>query len=185
MTKSVMDRVEIFAASIIQGNSQADAYRTAYPSAAKWTNQIVAQKASVFAKRPEVKARVEALRGHAMKANEVTAERIVQELARLAFLDPRKLFDESGSPVGVGQLDDDTAAAIAGLDTVMIGNKDAGFGQVLKVKLADKKGALDTLARINGMFKDKVEVKSEGLDKMASLMTFLQAGAGKIKPGAK
>lgn len=185
MTETLKSRVELFAAAIVSGQTQADAYREAYPASKKWANQKVAEKASVFAKSKEVVARIEKLREKAMTKNEVTAERIVAELAKLAFMDPRKLFDESGMPLGVAGLDDDTAAAIAGVDTVMIGNRDAGMGQVLKLKLADKKGALDTLARINGMFKDKVEVKSDGLDKMGELMTFLQAGAGKIKPGAK
>jgi phage terminase small subunit len=182
---SVKSKVETFAAAVSQGDSQAEAYRKAYPASRSYTPQKVAELASTFAKKPEVKARIAELSKKAMAKNEVTAERIVAELAKLAFMDPRKLFDESGMPLGVAGLDDDTAAAIAGVDTVMIGNRDAGMGQVLKLKLADKKGALDTLARINGMFKDRVEVKSDGLDKMGELMSFLQAGAGKIKPGAK
>ena len=80
MHQSVVSRIEIFAAAIVEGNTQADAYRRAYPTATKWANQKVAEKASVFAKRPEVKARIEELRSKAMKSNEVTAERIVQEL---------------------------------------------------------------------------------------------------------
>jgi phage terminase small subunit len=42
--------------------------------------------------------------------------RVLQEIARLAFVDARKLYDEHGQLRPVQTLDDDTAAAVAGLD---------------------------------------------------------------------
>ena len=49
---------------------------------------------------------------------DITAERVLMERSRLAFFDPRKLFNADGSPKGIGELDDDAAAAIASLDVV-------------------------------------------------------------------
>lgn len=90
---------------------------------------------------------------------EITQDRVLKEYARLAFLDPRKLFDNTGAPLAIHQLDDDTAAAIAGLDVVQVGNSEVGVGDVLKYKLCDKKGALDSVARHLGMFNDKLDLK--------------------------
>jgi len=90
---------------------------------------------------------------------EITQDRVLKEYARLAFLDPRKLFDNTGAPLAIHQLDDDTAAAIAGLDVVQVGNAEVGVGDVLKYKLCDKKGALDSVARHLGMFNDKLDLK--------------------------
>lgn len=90
--------------------------------------------------------------GKAMAKLDVSVDRIILERARMAFFDPRKLFDDNGEPIHVSKLDDDTAAAIAGLDVVTQGNADVGFATVLKVKLADKNASLTALEKINGMY---------------------------------
>lgn len=89
---------------------------------------------------------------------EITAERVLQELARMAFFDPRKLFDDDGRPVHLSQLDEDTARAIVGVDRVMVGNEDVGYGEVQKIKLGDKKGALELIGRHLAMWNDKIKV---------------------------
>lgn len=61
----------------------------------------------------------------------VTQERVIREIARIALFDPRKMFDDDGRPLHVSQLDEDTAAAIAGLEVVTKGNADMGFGRCL------------------------------------------------------
>ena len=88
----------------------------------------------------------------------ITQDRVLQELARLAFFDPRKMFHGDGSPKAIHELDDDTAAAVSGLDVVNIGNSEVGIGQVLKYKVADKGAALANAMRHLGMFNDKLDV---------------------------
>lgn len=83
---------------------------------------------------------------------DISAERIMLERARLAFFDPRKLFDDAGEPIHVSKLDDDTAACIAGLDVVTQGNSEVGFASVMKIKLADKNASLTALEKINGLY---------------------------------
>lgn len=110
-------------------------------------------------KKPEIKEAIQARRKELSEKVEITQERVLKEYARLAFLDPRKLFDNTGAPLPIQDLDDDTAAAIIGLDVVQVGNAEVGVGDVLKYKMADKKGALDSVARHLGMFNDKLDVK--------------------------
>lgn len=81
----------------------------------------------------------------------ITLERTLREIARIGFFDPRKMFDAEGNPKRLVDLDDDTAAVIAGLDVV---EEWAGssadrvlVGHIKKWKLADKKGALDMLMK--------------------------------------
>ena len=77
----------------------------------------------------------------------------------MAFFDARKLFDDNGAVLPVSQWPDDAAAAIGGLDVAEIGLGDGdALGVVKKLKLIDKRGALDSLARHLGMFVDKQEV---------------------------
>lgn len=89
----------------------------------------------------------------------ITLERVLKELARIAFFDPRKLFDKDGNPLPITELDDDTVAAIAGLD-VMEEYEGSGKDRVLKGyvkkwKLQTKDGALDKLMKhLGGYAKD-------------------------------
>jgi len=92
----------------------------------------------------------------------ITAERVLNEIAKLAFFDPRKMFDDAGEPIHVSQLDDDTAAAIAGLEVVTKGNDEIGYASVMKVKLADKSKNLELLGRHLKLFTDKSEVDLNG-----------------------
>jgi phage terminase small subunit len=90
---------------------------------------------------------------------EITTERILQERARLAFFDPRKLLDSSGRPKAIHELDDDTAAAIAGLKVQDKFERapDGGEGAastVLEYKLADKNASLTALEKIHGMYRE-------------------------------
>lgn len=90
---------------------------------------------------------------------EVTLERTIRELARLAFIDPRELLNDDGTPRALSELSDDVAAAIAGLELVEIGE---GAALVRKVKLPDKIAALRELATLCGWRVKKTEDVSRG-----------------------
>jgi phage terminase small subunit len=112
---------------------------------------------------PDVQAYVQELREAQAKRCEITADMVLAEYAKLAFLDPRRFFDDYGNLLPVHQLSADVAAALAGMDVAMerVGFDDEGkpiLGQIRKIKFSDKKGALDSVARCLGMFKDKMEV---------------------------
>ena len=86
---------------------------------------------------------------------DVTYERILTEYARLAFLDPAELFNADGSPKSITDMSEDTRRAISGLEV----SDSKAFGRVLKMKLADKKGALDSLSKVIGMMDTNVKVQ--------------------------
>lgn len=93
---------------------------------------------------------------------EITQDRVLQEYAKLAFLDPRRFYDANGGLIPIPLLPADVAAALAGMEVTTERSKD-GDGQALadvsKIKFIDKKGALDSVARHLGMFIDRSEVK--------------------------
>lgn len=87
---------------------------------------------------------------------EVTQDKIVKELAKIAFGDPRNVM--SWGPNGVNlkdsaDLTDDQAAFVS-----EVSETTTEHGGSLKLKTNDKLKALDLLAKHLGMFKDKVEV---------------------------
>lgn len=87
----------------------------------------------------------------------ITQERVLAEFAKIAFLDPRKFYDESGNLIPIHKLDDDTAAALGGMDVTAAKSADGDIDYTKKIKIIDKKGALDSIARHLGMFVDKTE----------------------------
>lgn len=108
--------------------------------------------------KPDVSNAVAERRAELSRESGITVERVLQEYARLCFHDPRKFYDDEGKLLPVTELDDDTAAVLTGIDVYedKIGDKITGITK--KVRFADKKGALDSVARHLGMFNDKVEV---------------------------
>lgn len=150
---------ETFATGLAKGLSQSEAYRRAYPTSLKWVDATVWEKASRLAGDAKVRARAAELTAKAAAKNEVTVERVLAEIARLAFFDPRQLFNDDGTPRAIKDLDDDTARAIAGLDVMSIGNREQGIGEVVKFKLADKGANLERLGRFLKMFTDRLEVE--------------------------
>lgn len=87
---------------------------------------------------------------------QITTETVLREVARLALFDPRKLFNADGSPKSITDLDDDTAAAIAGLEVVEeFKNSEEGrefVGYTKKYKIADKNSSLDKLMKHLGLY---------------------------------
>lgn len=109
-------------------------------------------------------------------ATGIEADRVLREIARLAFFDIRKLFNDDGTPKQVNELDEDTAAVISGIDVMSVGNADVGAGQVLKIRLADKLKALEQAGRHLKLFVDRVEVEVTG-----SLADRMKAARERIK----
>lgn len=108
-------------------------------------------------KRPEVRAAVERGRACLSRNTKVTAERVLQEYAALAFSDLRDVADwgpDGVVPKAAGALSVDAAKAVA---EVSDSRTKTGSGSV-KVKLHDKKGALDALARHLGLFVERHEL---------------------------
>ena len=87
---------------------------------------------------------------------EVTADMVVQEIAKLAFFDPRKLFNDDGSMKLISEIDDHSAAALAGFDVCELfdgaGDQKHAYGLLKKVKLADKTRNLELLGRYFKLF---------------------------------
>ncbi len=88
-------RQEAFAAGLATGLSQADAYRKAYPAAARWKDQSVWVEASKLA--PKVSQRVSELRAKAVAANEFTVEQHLRDL--LALRDEARAVEQFGPAI--------------------------------------------------------------------------------------
>jgi phage terminase small subunit len=171
-------KYEAFARYVAAGQSKREA-----AIAAGYAAKDASSRGSKLARRPEISQRIGELQQTAaelaLEGAQISRERVLREYGKLAFLDIRKAFNKDGNLLPLHEIDDDTAAAIAGLEVehtwekgeveeerepqphggeltrkrqrVMVGN-------LAKIKLSDKKGALDSLARHRGMFVDRKEI---------------------------
>ncbi len=156
MTKPLTSQRELFAQQLAIGKSQSEAYRTAYPRSVAWKPESVHQKASTLTADVNVAARVAELRAAAVKRTEVTQDMVIKELARIAFFDIRKIFNQDGTLKKVHELDDDSAAAIASIELVDIG-EDGQLVLSKKFKTEGKIKALNLLGVNMGMFVHRTE----------------------------
>jgi phage terminase small subunit len=134
---------------------------------AGYSEKTAGSQAFDLLKKPEIQVAVAAAQQERARRTDITADRVLREYAKLAFLDPRQFFDADGRLIDVVNLPADVAAALAGMDvtTERTGEDEDGkplYGQVRKIKFVDKKGALDSIARHLGMFTDKLALTGAG-----------------------
>jgi phage terminase small subunit len=114
-----------------------------------------------------VRSAIEASKAKRIERIEITQDRVLLELARIAFFDMRTLYTEEGQLKKPHELDDNAAAVLAGIDTqstLLGGDDEEGAPSTLvtkKVKVSDKVAALTLAMRHMGMLKDKLEVTGE------------------------
>ena len=108
--------------------------------------------------KPDIQKAITERRQEMQQRTAITADRVLAEYAKIAFFDPRKLFTADGAIKPVQYWDDDVAAVIGGLDVVEISDDGEMIGRVKKLKLIDKKGALDSIGKHLGMFVDRTEL---------------------------
>jgi phage terminase small subunit len=96
----------------------------------------------------------------------ITQEKVLRELAKIGFSDVRKLYDEHGNLRPIHELDDETAACLAGVETesksCKTGDEEDEDAQVIvttvrKVKRWDKVRALELIGKQIGMFVEQHE----------------------------
>lgn len=164
-TTGLTEKQEAFAMECIRLGSPARAYRKVYEAGKMSQVQVWTEARSLLAV-PQIATRVAHFQEVADKTADVTVERIARELCRIAFFDPRELFDEEGRPVPIDELPEDTARVIAGLDVEALFAVEDGakakIGQIRKYKIASKLTALEVLAKWKKMLIDRVETGRPG-----------------------
>ena len=144
------EKQKIFADEYLIDLNATRAYRKAYPSVKR--DETAAQAGSRMLRNVKVAAYIQERMQERQKRTEITQDRVLQELAAIAFAkatDYAEVKDECVKVKNTKELDEQQIRAIAGI-------KEGKFG--IEVKLNDKEKALELLGRHLGMFKDKVEV---------------------------
>jgi phage terminase small subunit len=128
-----------------------DMNATAAARRAGYGERSAAQNGHGFLRRPNVAAAIEARLAERRERMAVTTERVIRELARIAFADMGRIMTWSGEALIAtpsALLSEDDRAAIAEIAVVKRKNGDVAA----RVVLHDKERALEALCRFLGLF---------------------------------
>ena len=146
---------------IRNGRNATEAYMTTIPDSVNISRSHARRVACAIINEPKWKKRLAALDAKALALVEtkhgITTERVLTELARIAFADPRTVigYDADGrlSVVSASKdLSDDVAASIAGIEPSEYG---------LKIKFHSKLDALNALAKHLGLLEKSAGVSDK------------------------
>jgi phage terminase small subunit len=129
------------------GNATQSAISAGYrPDTAGQMGYQLLQMPRIREAADEERARIRA------QAFAITPESIIQQLARMAFFDPRALVDEDGKPIPIKDLPDEIAACIQAIDVTETPR--AGLPPAVRhqVRFTDRIASIDRLMRHKGMF---------------------------------
>ena len=157
------------------------AYKVAYPNCKK--DETANAASSRMLRNVKVQEYISEKQKDIERRTEVTQDMVIKELAKIAFLDIRKLYTKNGQLKNIADIDSDTAGAISSLETLeeYEGYRDdrEKIGDTQKVKLLDKTKALELLGRHLGIFNDKIDVnvkeKEEKKNAISDILNQMQS----------
>ena len=133
------------------------AYMVAYPYVKK--EQTAAAAATRLLRNVNISEYIQQLLDEAAERTAITTDRVLREWGKMAFFDIRGFYNEDGSLRAIADLDDDAAAAIAGMEVKVLADKTGNeYAKLHKIKLVDRKGNLDSIAKHLGMFIERREI---------------------------
>ena len=146
------------------------AYRAAYPSVKK--EQTAAAAAARMLRNVKVQEYIADRMEERQKRTEITQDRVLEELAAIAFARATDYAQVIGGTVQIRnteELSEEQVKAIAGI-------KEGKFG--VELKLNDKEKALELLGRHLGMWNDRLQVSGmeEEKSKLDDLINQMRGG---------
>jgi phage terminase small subunit len=112
-----------------------------------------------------------------MTRPDITPDRVLAEEARIAFADPRAVYDAAGEPKPPHCLDEDTARALAAVEVVESTTRSGETTVRYKYKFWDKRAALDRLARHLGLAGPAPDPEEGDAEPVTFVMNLGGAGA--------
>jgi phage terminase small subunit len=160
---------------LVDGNATAAAKRAGY--SAKTAKAIGAENLA----KPAIAAAIAEAQTKRLERNDVTAERVIAQLAAIAFADPRKLFTPDGRLKPLDEIDADTRAALV-IEVTEGTDADGNPTFSRKVKFAEKLRALEMLGKHLGLFRDRLEIAGSAENPIQILIQRINGQNSSIRP---
>lgn len=124
----------------------------------RMTRQSASTESSRLLKLDRIQKRLSELRAEQSKRTAVTADRVIAELARVAFFDLGSAYNDEGALLDVPEMPEDVRRALQGIKIFEeFGENKKKIGETRELKPADKVRALELLGKHFKLFTDKHE----------------------------
>lgn len=124
---------------------------------AGYSTQTARQMGDENLSKPDIKNSIEKALAERSKRTGVNADRIIRELAKLAFINPTDVINMDEATIK-GDANRDDTAAISSVKVKTIPTEDGNITE-REVKTYDKIKALELLGKHIGMFSDRLKVE--------------------------
>jgi phage terminase small subunit len=156
--KKLTQKQENFCIAYIETGIASEAYRRAY-NTERMKDKQVWEEACKLLKRPNVTQRVKELREEAKDRAMVTLERVIEELAVIAFVDPIDIFDDAGNVLPLSHMKESARRAIGGIKRRTVTGQ--SIEETVEAKLLNKLDALEKLMRHLGGYEQDNRQKQD------------------------
>lgn len=145
----------------MEGKTQRQAYKIAYPASKKWNDRTVDNKACELAKSNDVLVRLQQMREEAEKKTEISFERTLKEIAKVAFSDITDYAYLQNQVLFVRDTQDVDIEKRGAIQEIKQSDKGTG------IKLYDKLKALEMICKLMGYDKQDNSSQNEDVDPLS------------------
>jgi len=140
---------------IIDFNGTQSAIRAGYSK--KTANEIASQNLTKL----NIQEYTQELIAKRSERTEITADRVLAEIAKLAFFNMADVINADGNTKPLQDWSRDELAALQEITESKIESKEDAVITTLKTKISDKKASLELLGRHLKLFTDKVDLNAD------------------------
>lgn len=126
---------------------------------AGYSKKTAQEQSSRLLSTVKVQKRLSELMKSRSDKTKITNERVLIEIARIAFNDPRRAFDQNGNLLPIKDWPEDVAAAISSIkiNETKIAGSDDGVITTKEIKFWSKDKQLELAGKHLGMFIEKIQ----------------------------
>ena len=157
MARKLTDKQQRFVEEyLIDLNATQAAIRAGYKATSKNSFEVIGYQ---LLQKSSVSEHIQLAIAERSRRTGINQDRVIQELARIAFVNPQNVINSEDASVRADASEDDLACIQSVKVKTMDGEK--GSSTEREVRLADKMRALELLGKHLGMFKDKIELDAD------------------------
>ncbi len=129
---------------------------------AGYSPKRASEQAYQLLQKTTVQALIQQLQEKLSEKTQISAEKVIHEFAKIAFSNPKKLYDASGNIIPINELPEEVAATITEIKTKHFKSK-LKKAQLIETtyKLHSKTSALESLGKHLGIFEKDNKQKGE------------------------
>jgi phage terminase small subunit len=140
--------------------------------------------ASENLRKPDIQKALQEKQAARAERTQITQDKVLVEIARLAFNDPRRAFDGNGNLLSIQDWPDEVAAAISSIKVTEVKTGDSEIETSLKeIKFWDKGAAQEKLCKHLGMYEKDNTQSQQAAASIAAAAAISAADAYKLMIG--